>query len=133
MGSSTSKPHFAKMKQCVDSLQQEDCHTVTEVIATVRWLDTINQQFAAAIASDLRTGLMTHIEITKKFVKYDPDLTKAKYVIMRDHYHDDYAAKKSGKNPVTRTMAQLPIRNQRSRKRRNHYLREARPIPTTTK
>ena len=97
MGSSTSKPHFAKMKQCVDSLQQEDCHTVTEVIATVRWLDTINQQFAAAIASDLRTGLMTHVEITKKFVKDDPDLTKAKYVIMRDHYHDDYAAKNSGK------------------------------------
>ena len=97
LGSTTSRPHFEKMKQCVDSLQQEDCHTITEVIATVRWLDAINQKFAAAIASDLRTGMMTHIDITKKFVKDDPDLIKAKYVIMRDHYHEDYAAKNSGK------------------------------------
>ena len=87
-GSPTAINHFDHVYDFMASLDEIDAHTPAEVAALAEWLDSINQLFMTTLGYDLQSGEMTHLEISKRLVKSDPELIEMKREVITLHYHE---------------------------------------------
>ena len=87
-GSPTAIAHFLCVYDFVASLDQIDAHTPAEVAAIAEWLDNLNQIFMTAVSYDLQTGEMSHLAVSKRLTKSDPELQELKREVVTLHYHE---------------------------------------------